>query len=121
MSTILAIFIGGGLGSLARFATGRLITVHVATSFPLGTLLANFLSCVVMAVAIGFFSEKIFSNPTLRLFILTGFCGGFSTFSTFSNETLDLIRSGNFTFAALNIILNIVVCIGIIFFFTKTN
>lgn len=119
MNTVLAVFIGGGLGSLARFAVGRFIALLVSTTFPLGTLLANVLSCAVLAVAIGLFSDKIFSNSTLRFFILTGFCGGFSTFSTFSNETLDLFRSGNYSFAILNIVLNIVVCIGIILFFTK--
>lgn len=121
MNTILAVFIGGGLGSLARFGIGRAIAFFTASSFPLGTLLANVLSCLVLATALGFFSEKIFSNPALRFFILTGFCGGFSTFSTFSHETLGLLRSGNFLFAILNIVVNITVCIGIIFFFTKTN
>ena len=121
MNTILAIFIGGGLGSLARFAIGRLTATLYTTSFPVGTLAANFLSCFILAVAIGFFSDKFFSNATLRFFILTGFCGGFSTFSTFSQETFDMIRSNNYTFAVLNIILNIVACTGVIFFFTKSN
>jgi fluoride exporter len=121
MSHILAIFIGGGLGSVARFAISKFSASFISESFPWGTLIANALSCLVLSASIGFFSDKIFSNAALRFFILTGFCGGFSTFSTFSNETIELMRSGNFMFAVLNIVLNVVICFGIILFFTKYN
>lgn len=121
MNTILAVFIGGGLGSLARFGVGKFSESLFSTSFPLGTLFSNLLSCAVLALSVGFFGDRVLANPSLRFLVLTGFCGGFSTFSTFSHETLVLMRSGNYIFAISNIAINVVVCISIIFFLSKSN
>lgn len=58
-------------------------------------------------------------NPTWKMFIITGFCGGFSTFSTFSYETVELIRSGNSMYAIANILLSVIVCAGLIFMIAR--
>ena len=119
MTQLLAIFIGGGLGSLARFGVGRLVVSQVKIDFPLGTLLANILSCVVLGLAVGIFREKIAAEPWLRAFLVIGFCGGFSTFSTFSYETQELIRNQHHTFAIANIAISILFCVLIIWWLSR--
>jgi CrcB protein len=99
MNNLLLVFLGGGLGSIVRYGISLFVKANFSTKFPVATLLSNVISCVVLALAVGYFSEKAGANPTLRTFIVIGFCGGFSTFSTFSYETMELMRSGNMVLA----------------------
>ncbi|MBI2271768.1 MAG: fluoride efflux transporter CrcB [Bacteroidetes bacterium] len=119
MNNILAIFIGGGLGSLVRYGISGFTAERFKTIFPLATLASNILSCVILAATIAFLSQKADMNPTWKMFIITGFCGGFSTFSTFSYETVELIRSGNSMYAIANILLSVIVCAGLIFMIAR--
>ncbi|MCH2022277.1 MAG: fluoride efflux transporter CrcB [Saprospiraceae bacterium] len=99
MINILAVFIGGGLGSLCRYAFGLYIP---SASFPLATLLANTCACFILGCMTGFFLKNNLGNH-LKLLIGTGFCGGFSTFSTFSKETLELGQN-TFSFITMSYI-----------------
>lgn len=113
MLNLIYIFVGGGVGCLARYGISKLLLSTGESNFPWATLIANILSVVVMGVALGLFSAKL-QNESLRLLIITGFCGGFSTFSTFSLETLELLRRGNYFFAAGNIALSVVLCLVVL-------
>lgn len=107
------VFIGGGLGSLARYGVTLGVKQFSASAFPWATLISNTLSCAVMGIALYLITGKI-NDQALRLFIIAGFCGGFSTFSTFSLETLELIRKGNISFAIINIAVSILLCLAVL-------
>jgi fluoride exporter len=108
MKTLFFIFIGGGIGSICRYGLSLLIQPW-QLRFPLATLVANGLSCFVLGIVLGY--QLLGAMPEQRrLFIATGFCGGFSTFSTFTAETWQLIQQGQTTTAIINIGINLAVC-----------
>ena len=117
--TWLAIFIGGGLGSLARYGFGLLAGKLYAGHFPLGTFLSNLTSCIVLGVFVLFFASKNQLNEAYKALLLVGFCGGFSTFSTFSLETLNLMKSGEWGWVIANVLLSILVCLGVLYFISR--
>lgn len=94
MKIILLIGAGSFLGGVARHLLGQWIQGRVATTLPCGTLVVNVLGCLAIGLVLGW---SLRHQPPVewRLFLATGFCGGFTTFSTFSNETLALLREGH--------------------------
>lgn len=111
----LYIFLGGGLGSLARFLTSKLSHQLFTTSFPIGTFISNILACIILAVIVVFFSNKQAEYEWVQPLLLVGFCGGYSTFSTFSNETYQLLTNGQIAIGIANILISVAVGIGLIF------
>ncbi len=105
----LLVFLGGGLGSLARYGVGRLMPPAGLEDgdIPWFTLVANLLACIVLGVGIGLVSKQLLSKE-LQLLLLTGFCGGFSTFSTFSLELVLLGEEGHWGSASLYLGLSLV-------------
>ncbi|MBL0048385.1 MAG: fluoride efflux transporter CrcB [Bacteroidetes bacterium] len=121
MYNIAAIFIGGGFGSLARYGISEFVKQQFNTTFPIATLLSNFLSCALLALTVALLSDKISLQPTLRLLVIVGFCGGFSTFSSFSFETVELIKCGNYYYVLANIFISVIACFGVIYFILKNQ
>jgi fluoride exporter len=119
MNNVLLVFIGGGIGSVIRLGIAYLVGQNFKSTFPIATLCSNIISCIILGITVGILSEKLALNNGLRMFLLVGLCGGFSTFSTFSFETVELIRSGNILFAVANILISVSVCIALIYFLTK--
>ncbi|MBI4930141.1 MAG: fluoride efflux transporter CrcB [Bacteroidetes bacterium] len=121
LTNLLYVFLGGGIGSVVRFGIS-LLMLHVSKSvFPIATLVSNLLSCFVLGLTVFLLGEKFNTEMTLRLLIVTGFCGGFSTFSAFSYETVELMKSGYTMYAVLNVLLSVSVCLGIIYLFTRSH
>ncbi|MDM7926538.1 MAG: fluoride efflux transporter CrcB [bacterium] len=100
-----AIAAGGSLGALARFAFSRWTQARTGGLFPWGTLVINLTGCFGIGLLFGFF-ENIVVSPSVRAFLLIGFLGAFTTFSTYSIETINLLRDGEVRFAVFNVLLN---------------
>ena len=119
MLSYLYVFIGGGLGAISRFGLGNLINKYAGNGFPFGTLASNIFSCIVMGLVLYFSVGTKWFTDDLKLLLIVGFCGGFSTFSTFSMDTLALFRSGQSLMAVLNILLSVIICIVILYFLVQ--
>lgn len=103
------VFLGGGLGSLCRYGISRMMAGW-STVFPYATLTANALSCIVLGALVAL-ALKSDLSAGVKLFAMVGFCGGFSTYSTFTNETWQLMEGGDLWLAGLNVLGNLFVCL----------
>ena len=117
MITYLWIALGGALGSMARYSTSNLVASWLGAHFPWGTLIINVLGSFV----IGFFGAltgpggKVFASNDVRLFVMVGICGGYTTFSSFSLQTLDLMRDGHYLRAGFNVLGSVALCLLAVF------
>jgi len=104
---ILIIGTGGFFGTVSRFLTTRFLQNHLASSFPYGTFAVNIIGCFLIGIIYGISERSNFMNPELRMFLTVGFCGGFTTFSTFANENVALLKDGNIFYVALYVSLSV--------------
>ena len=92
MKNILLIGLGGGFGSIIRYLCQRWMTMVYPHSFPLGTFLVNVVGCFLIGVFWGLSFKSFAVNESWKLFLMTGFCGGFTTFSAFTLESVGLLK-----------------------------
>lgn len=92
---------GSFLGGVARYLVSKLIQNTFITSFPLGTMVVNVIGCFLIGIIFGLSERGNIMSSELRLFLTVGFCGGFTTFSTFAYENVSLLRDGNYFIFAL--------------------
>ena len=104
LKNILLVALGGAVGSVCRY----IISCFPHTSFPWGTFVVNILGSLLIGLLVGWATKGVISDG-MKLLLITGFCGGFTTFSTFANESLGMMKTGDVFLAALYIGASIVV------------
>ncbi|HUI30709.1 MAG TPA: fluoride efflux transporter CrcB [Candidatus Acidoferrales bacterium] len=97
------VFVGGGIGAVFRYFLAGWIYRAVGTDFPYGTLVVNVIGCFVIGLFMTMAEDRFLIIPSMRIFVAVGIIGGFTTFSTFNFETLELLKDGAFTLGLLNI------------------
>ncbi len=113
MKQFILVFLGGGLGSVARYWIGKQIgKTSSFSSFPLGTFVVNIVGCFLIGMALGFLAKNTQASKGWSLLLATGFCGGFTTFSSFSYENFLLLQRGETTYAFLYTALSVLIGLG---------
>lgn len=112
MKNIVVVFLGGGLGSVARYLLGRWVSTFQEHHFPFGTFVVNVVACFALGTIMGCIAQKEMLSPTAKLFLAVGFCGGFSTFSTFSHESVILFQQGHYVSLMAYILLSVALCVA---------
>ena len=95
MKQALLVFVGGGFGSVARYLIGKWLN-NLETSIPYGTMLSNVLGSLLIGVVLGYLAKSSSVSETQSLLLATGFCGGFTTFSTFAYENQLFLKNGDY-------------------------
>ncbi len=108
IKAVILIFFGGGIGSVFRYLTSVFTEKYVQSTFPWATFFVNVVGCLIVGILAGLFVRQQLTSPDLRLLFITGFCGGFTTFSAFALENVKLFQNGNSLLALLYIALSVI-------------
>ena len=111
--TYLFVIIGGGIGALSRYLSTQLVNSIITTRFSPGTIFVNCVGAFLIGFLVNFFDLGLV-NPKWRLLVITGFLGGYTTFSAYSLETVQYFISGNIKYAVINILVSNVLCIAFV-------
>ena len=117
---MLYIFLGGGLGSVVRFLVSSKVTSGFKNINPWGIMTANILATIVLGLVLYGTAKSGALSSNMKALIITGFCGGFSTFSTFSYETFELLRSGEYWMATANVLVSVALGLAVLFIIAKS-
>jgi CrcB protein len=114
MPTLLLVFLGGGVGSLCRYGTSTLISRWLGTGFPAGTLIVNLLGSFLIGCIAEYLNQHSTAPVQLRLLLITGFLGGYTTFSAFSLESAALLQRGDYGTALAYILVSVLGTIALV-------
>ncbi len=116
LRAILLVGLGSAGGGILRYLVGKWMHNVTSTSFPLGTMAVNILGCFIIGLIYGIFDKGTSSNVNMQLLLATGFCGGFTTFSSFVNENYAMLQNGNIVHFALYTGISVVLGLLVLFF-----
>ncbi len=111
MYNIIAIFLGGGLGAVSRYLVGINLARHFEINLPISTFLVNVVGSFIIGFLYFLFIEKADISPVVKLALTVGFCGGLTTFSTFSLELFEMVGNHQFFHAFAYAILSVTICL----------
>jgi CrcB protein len=115
MKNLFLVAIGGAIGSMARYLCQKWLNENYPHTFPWGTFMVNLLGCFLIGIIYETSEKSSVLTPQARLLLITGFCGGFTTFSTFAFENMNLLRSGDTIYFLLYTIASVVLGIAAVF------
>lgn len=98
MKTLIIIGLGGALGSIGRYLVQVAVGRYITLTFPLGTLIVNITGCFLIGLLYGLAERHAWMSMEWRLFLITGICGGYTTFSSYSYESITLLKHGNYSY-----------------------
>jgi len=111
MRTLLLVALGGAIGSVLRYLTSALINKYFNGLFPLATFAINIIGCFIIGLGMGIIAKQPWAGDSFKFFFITGFCGGYTTFSAFAGENVSLLQGGNsitaFAYIAASVIVGV--------------
>ena len=115
MQNYVYVFLGAGLGGALRYWGSDYVFKFLPPTFPYGTLFVNVLGSFIIGLVMFYLDSNQLINRELRIFLTTGFCGGLTTFSTFSFETINFLRDREFLYAGINVFVNVILTLLALF------
>lgn len=115
MQNYLIVFLGAGIGGILRYWGSSYVYRYLPATFPYGTLSVNILGSFILGFVMFYFDSNELISPNVRLFLTIGVCGGLTTFSAFSFETINLLREKEFLYAGINVFLNVLLSLLALF------
>jgi len=118
--SLILVGVGSSVGGIIRYLTQLFVQKHYPSSFPFGTLSVNIIGCFLIGIIYALAERGNILSPSMRLLLATGFCGGYTTFSSFAYENISLLRDGEFFYTSIYILLSLAigllaVYVGILF------
>jgi len=121
LQNYIVVFFGAGFGGMLRYWMSSFVYKFLPEDFPFGTLSVNLSGSFLIGLIMFYLNETELISPTMRIFLTTGFCGGLTTFSTFSYETITLLKDREYFFAGMNILSNLLLTLLALFLSYKIS
>lgn len=109
MHNVIAVFLGGGIGAVLRYLTGVFAVRYLSVNLPVATFAVNIIGCFILGLLFAFFIDKPEINTPLKLALTAGFCGGLTTFSTFSLELFEMLKNALYMQVFVYLILSLII------------